>query len=308
MAAAPPPPGPPSVDIYRKEVRSSAPSRKKAAGSLKSDSVIPEDAIPDVHIPGFIESLLGGPVVHRQKYLKPDGMVRNLQLLSYIVLGGLGILTYIVNPPDGTVWRTLAPSSGLATLLHTLVIFGAILIGGIGIMRRAPQYLLVSYALFIFASLRFTSSDITLAVLSDEDIFQSERVKEMLVIGYAVSLVLFFELSNGVLRFSMLDTSIRTNEVYVMNIKRVVSKYRRSLILNPVIAATFAWFALTMNEIIPAIVSLFSDDAGERLRESVELGSVYGVALGTVMVFLVIGGVFALDVPGRLATMRDRNN
>ena len=63
-----------------------------------------------------------------------------------------------------------------------------------------------------------------------------------------------------------------------------------------------------MNEIIPAIVSLFSDDAGERLRESVELGSVYGVALGTVMVFLVIGGVFALDVPGRLATMRDRNN
>ena len=226
-------------------------------------------------------------------------MGRNLQLLSYIVLGGLGILTYIVNPPDGTVWRTLAPSSGLATLLHTLVIFGAILIGGIGIMRRAPQYLLVSYALFIFASLRFTSSDITLAVLSDEDIFQSERVKEM---------VLFFELSNGVLRFSMLDTSIRTNEVYVMNIKRVVSKYRRSLILNPVIAATFAWFALTMNEIIPAIVSLFSDDAGERLRESVELGSVYGVALGTVMVFLVIGGVFALDVPGRLATMRERNN
>ena len=192
------------------------------------------------------------------------GAVPSYKALAIIVLGGLGILTYVVNPPDGTVWRTLAPGGGgLATLLHTLVIFGAILVGGIGIMRRAPQYLLISYALFIFASLRFTSSDITLAVLSDEDIFQSERVKEMLVIAYAVSLVLFFELSNGVLRFSMLDTSIRTNEVYVMNIKRVVSKYRRSLILNPLIAATFAWFALTMNEIIPAIVSIFSDDAGE---------------------------------------------
>ncbi|HJN55377.1 MAG TPA: hypothetical protein QF646_03200, partial [Candidatus Poseidoniales archaeon] len=60
MAAAPPP-GPPGggIDIYRKEVRSSAPSRKKAAGSMKSDSIIPEDAIPEVHIPGFIESLLG---------------------------------------------------------------------------------------------------------------------------------------------------------------------------------------------------------------------------------------------------------
>ena len=31
-----------------KVVRSSAPSRKKAAGTLKADSGIPDDAVPDV--------------------------------------------------------------------------------------------------------------------------------------------------------------------------------------------------------------------------------------------------------------------
>ena len=31
---------------------------------------------------------------------------------------------------------------------------------------------------------------------------------------------MYFELSNGVIRYSMLDTSIRTNEVYVMNPKK----------------------------------------------------------------------------------------
>ena len=45
-----------------KTVRSSAPSRKKAAGQIGAGSDIPKDAIPTVEIPTFIESLLGGPV------------------------------------------------------------------------------------------------------------------------------------------------------------------------------------------------------------------------------------------------------
>jgi hypothetical protein len=40
-----------------KTVRSSAPSRKKAAGQVGSGSDIPKDAIPTVEIPSFIESL-----------------------------------------------------------------------------------------------------------------------------------------------------------------------------------------------------------------------------------------------------------
>ena len=52
-----------------KTVRSSAPSRKKAAGQVGAGSAIPEDAIPTVEIPGFIESLLGGPLVPKMKFL-----------------------------------------------------------------------------------------------------------------------------------------------------------------------------------------------------------------------------------------------
>ena len=39
-----------------KKVRSAAPSRKKAAGRLKSSTEIPKDAIPEVHVPTVIES------------------------------------------------------------------------------------------------------------------------------------------------------------------------------------------------------------------------------------------------------------
>jgi hypothetical protein len=42
-----------------KTVRSSAPSRKKAAGRLKSSTEIPKDAIPEVHVPTVIESFFG---------------------------------------------------------------------------------------------------------------------------------------------------------------------------------------------------------------------------------------------------------
>ena len=42
-----------------------------------------------------------------------------------------------------------------------------------------------------------------------------------------------------------------------------------------------------------------------RLEESVELISVYGVALGTLFVFLIVGGLFALDLPTHLQSWRE---
>jgi len=230
-------------------------------------------------------------------------MVRNLQLLSYIILGILGILTYIVNPVSGTMWFALLNGGQIAVLIHTLIIVGGIAVGGIGIMKRDQLYLLISYVLFIITALRFASSDLTLS--QDIAFLESEMSQNLLVIGYAISLVLFFELSNGVLRFSMLDTSIRTNEVYVMNIKKVAGKYRRSLIINPLMAGAVAWFALSFNTIIPTIASIFSADAALRLEESVELTSVYGVALGTLIVFLVVGLLFAIDLPSRINSWRE---
>ena len=47
-----------------KVVRSSAPSRKKAAGTMKADSGIPDDAVPDVEIPNWIDAIFGLSLIH----------------------------------------------------------------------------------------------------------------------------------------------------------------------------------------------------------------------------------------------------
>jgi hypothetical protein len=119
---------------------------------------------------------------------------------------------------------------------------------------------------------------------------------------------MYFELSNGVMRYSMLDTSIRTNEVYVMNPKKIVGKYHRSLIINPIIATVLATIVLSANTILPWFVGILSEDTATRLRESVELGSVYGVALGTLFVFLIVGALFALDLPTYIQKRRESSD
>ena len=50
-------------------LRSSAPSRKAAAGKQKQNTEIPMDAIPEVHVPGWVESIFGGPVISSMKFL-----------------------------------------------------------------------------------------------------------------------------------------------------------------------------------------------------------------------------------------------
>ena len=285
-----------------KTVRSSAPSRKKAAGQLGTGSGIPEDAIPTVEIPGFIESLLGGPLVPKMKFLPPDKMVQNLQIAVYGVLVGLAFLTYIISPPQGTIWYIMTGSLGLANILQLTIIAGATVLGFMGTFRRDARLSLGSNLLFILAIMRFASSKTSLAI--DVDI--SNTMLSVLVVVYAVLLIMYFELSNGVIRYSMLDTSIRTNEVYVMNPKKIVSKYHRSLIINPVLATLLAWFVLSANTILPAIVGVFSGDTALRMRESVELTSVYGVALGTLFVFITVGILFGLNLPTHLQRFRER--
>ena len=285
-----------------KTVRSSAPSRKKIAGQIGSGSAIPEAAIPTVEIPGFIESLLGGPLVPKMKFLPPDKMVQNLQIAVYGVLVGLAFLTYIISPPQGTMWYILTGSLGLANIMQLTIIAGATVLGFMGTFRRDARLSLGSNLLFILAILRFASSKTSLAL--DVDI--GPTMLSVLVVVYAVLLIMYFELSNGVIRYSMLDTSIRTNEVYVMNPKKIVGKYHRSLVTNPILATLLAWFVLSANTILPAIVSIFSEDTGQRMRESVELTSVYGVALGTLFVFITVGILFGLNLPTHLQRFRER--
>ena len=287
-----------------KTVRSSAPSRKKLAAKGNASGDIPKDAIPTVEIPSFVESLLGGPLVPKMKFLPADKMVQNLQLGCYGVLIALGILTYIVTPAVGTIWFAITGSMTVANILQLMVVAGAIGTGFWGTMSRDARFLLTSYVLFILSVMRFGSSKVSLS----QDLFgfgDSQFLLTILVVVYAVLLVMYFELSNGVIRFSMLDTSIRTREVYVMNVKKIVGKYHRSLVINPLIAGSLAMLVLSVNTILPAFISLFSEQTALRMEESVELISVYGVALGTLFVFLVVGALFALDLPTHLQSWRE---
>tara|TARA_Y100000766_G_C18880813_1_gene593336 strand:+ start:695 stop:1612 length:918 start_codon:yes stop_codon:yes gene_type:complete len=288
-----------------KTVRSSAPSRKKLAGQAGAGSEIPKDAIPTVEMPSFIESLLGGPLVSKTKFLPPDKMVQNLQLAVYGVLVALALLTYMISPPEGTLWYMITGSLGISFIMQIVIIVVAAGTGFWGTMQRDARFTLVSNFMFILAILRFAASKVSLA--SDPfDLQDSPALLNILVVSYAVLLVMYFELANGVIRYSMLDTSIRTNEVYVMNPKKIVGKYHRSLIINPISAAILAIIVLSANTILPFIVGIFSSDTATRMEESVELISVYGVALGTFFVFCVVGGLFALNLPNHLQKFREK--
>lgn len=290
--------------LYEKKMRSSAPSRKKVAGQMKGGHEIPKDAIPEVHIPGFIESMLGGPLVPQMKFLPPDKSVQQLQIYAYISVALLGVFTWIVNPASGTAWHwaTVGIGAFLPQVIHLAFVVTAVALGAAGTMTRDTRMLLGSYVLFLLVGLRFASSQLDTQVID----LEQEIVLKLLVVIYAVLLVLFFELTSGVIRFSMLDTSIRTNEVYVLNVGKVRQRYLISLLVNPLVAGALAFFALLFNAIIPAVVDIFSDQAARRLRESVELTSVYGVALGTLLIFLVVGVAFAVNLPLRLQQFRDR--
>ena len=288
-----------------KTVRSSAPSRKKIAGQIGTGSEIPKDAIPEVEIPSFIESLLGGPLVPKTKFLPPAKMVQNLQLGVYGILVALSLLTYMISPAEGTIWYMITGSLGVATILQLLLIAAATGTGFWGTFQRDGRFTLISNLMFILAILRFASSKIMLS----NDMFGLQDkpfLLSALVVVYAVLLIMYFELTNGVIRYSMLDTSIRTNEVYVMNPQKIVGKYHRSLLINPLIATVLATIVLSANTILPFFVGIFSKDTALRMEESVELISVYGVALGTFFVFCVVGGLFALNLPTHLQSFREK--
>ena len=290
-----------------KTVSSAPPSRRKAAGRLKSNSEIPKDAIPEVHVPTIVESIFGGPVVNTTKFLPPDRMVASLQMGSAGALLILCLLTFMVTPVSGTAWFALSNMLGMKTLggvLHLIIILGGLIGGLYGIFQRDQRALLASYTLLILVTLRFAGSKVDFGIdfLPEGEIYQ-----KMLLLLYAVFLVMYMELTSGIIRFSMLDTSIRTGEVYVMQVTKITSRYHKSLLITPVVAASVAGLTLLINLIIPAFVGIFDDVSAMRLRESVELTSVYGVALGTVMVFTVIAAMFAVNLPLRIQQMRERD-
>ena len=290
-----------------KVIRAAAPSRKKLAGKMKAGGTeVPDDAVPEVHIPTFVESLFGGPLVPKMKFLPADRMVQTLQLIGGGLMMLLAVLTYLVTPADGTFWNGFALWLGfdaLGQILHLIIVIAALAAGFFGIFRRDARGLLVSYVLFILISLRFAASKDTFdtGILAEVGEFWTKQ----LIVLYAVSLVMYMEVTNGIIRFSMLDTSIRTGEVYVMNVKKVLSRYHISLVVTPVIAAFVASATLLINVIIPWFFEFFDKETSVRLSQSVELTSVYGVALGTMFVFILVATLFAANIPLRIQQWRE---
>jgi hypothetical protein len=238
------------------------------------------------------------------KFLPADKMVQTLQMASGAVMIMLGVLTYIVTPVSGTAWFWFGETIGVEVLglaIHLLLVLGAIGCGFWGIISRDSRFLLISYVLFIVVSFRFAASKVSFEWLS----FDDELLQKIALVAYAVLLVMYIELTNGVIRFSMLDTSIRTGEVYVMNVKKVLTKYHISLVITPIIAAIVAITTLLFKDVISGFVGIFSEVSALRLEESVELESVYGVALGTMIVFSLVAIVFVADIPGRYQKMRE---
>ena len=276
---------------------------------MTGSSEIPKDAIPEVHVPSMIESLFGGPIVSKTKFLPPDRVVQTLQMTAAIILTLLSVVTFTVTPVSGTAWFWLSDiinQPAIGALFHILLIAMGFIGGMYGIFQREQRAILISYIILILVTIRFAGSKVEFGIdlLPDGEIAQ-----KLLLISYALLLVMYIELTSGIIRFSMLDKSIRTGEVYVMNVKKITSQYYRSLMITPLVAGFVALITLLINLIIPFIVGLLgSDSTAKRLEESVELTSVYGVALGTAVVFMIVASAFAVNLPARLAQMRENSS
>ncbi len=283
-----------------KVVRSSAPSRKRAAGNIKRDTEIPKDAVPEVFVPSWIETIFGGPVVTKTEFLPPDRMVTSLQIRASISLLILCFLTFMITPVSGTVWFSLSNILGI-TFLGTIFHLGLILIGLLGgfygVFQRDQRSLLASYIALMIVTIRFAGSKVEFGL---SFMPEGEFSQKFLLILYAIILVMYIEVSSGIIRFSMLDTSIRKGEVYVMNVNKITNRYGRALTITPVVAGIVASLTLFINLIVPFFVGIVDPVSANRLRESVELTSVYGVALGTILVFIVIAAMFAINLPLRI--------
>ena len=283
-----------------KVVRSSAPSRKKAAGTIKRDTGIPDDAVPEAAIPSWIETIFGGPVLVNREFVSPNRMVLTLQMWASASLLILCFLTFMLTPVSGTAWFSVTNMIGVGFLglwMHLLLIVIGLVGGFYGIYQRDQRAIIVSYVALILVTIRFAGSKVEFGL---SFLPESEVLQKLLLILYAVSLVVYMEISSGVIRCSMLDTSIRKGEVYVMNVNSISGRYRKALGFTPAVAAIVAMLTLFINFIVPLFVGILDPVAANRLEESVELTSVYGVALGTILVFIVIASMFAINLPLRI--------
>ena len=184
-----------------KTVRSSAPSSKKAAGRLKSSTEIPKDAIPEIHVPSFVESFFGGPVVSKQKFLPADRMVSSLQVGAVSSLVILSFLTLAITPVSGTAWFAISNILGLASLaglFHLSLIVIGLVGGAYGIFQRDRRAILISYVALILVTVRFAGSTVEFRF---DFLPEGEIAQKFVLILYAVFLVMYIELTSGVIRF-----------------------------------------------------------------------------------------------------------
>ena len=231
-----------------------------------------------------------------------------LQMSSAVVLFALSLLSLAFTRVSGTAWFAIANLIGIPIIggiIHILIMVVGAIGGFYGIFQRDQRALLVSYVAMLIVTLRFAGSKVEFGF---SFLREGEFLQKILLIAYAVFLVMYFELTSGIIRFSMLDTSIRTGEVYVMGEGKIIRQYHRALAITPIVAALVALLTLLINLIVPGIVGIFDSVQAARLSESVELTSVYGVAMGTAFVFTIVAAAFAINLPLRIQQMQESRN
>ena len=159
-----------------KTVRSSAPSRKKAAGRVTQSTAIPKDAIPETKVPTWVESFFGGPLVPSVRFLAPNRTVVRLQTASVTVLLLLSLVTFMITPSSGTAWFWLSNALGVpwfSGIIHYLLLIGGVVVGTYGVLQRDQRMILASQVAMILITIRFAGSKVEFAM---EEIKNNKKV------------------------------------------------------------------------------------------------------------------------------------
>ena len=146
-----------------KVVRSSAPSRKRAAGTLKADSGIPDDAVPDVAIPSWIDAIFGGPILVNREFVltkqngsEPSDGGNRFALsprVPYFHAHASFRNCMVRDIKHDRLWLP-----GL--WLHLLMILIGLIAGFWGVWQRDQRAILLSYVMLILVTIRFAGSKV----------------------------------------------------------------------------------------------------------------------------------------------------
>ncbi|GIR00177.1 MAG: hypothetical protein CM15mP8_3740 [Methanobacteriota archaeon] len=87
-------------------------------------------------MPSLSKVYLVWPTGAKMKFLPPIEWCRTLQLAVYGILVALSLLTYMVLPPEGTIWYMITGSLTISFILQLVIIIAAAGTGFWGVLCK----------------------------------------------------------------------------------------------------------------------------------------------------------------------------